>query len=184
MRSKGKRRIRDMAYVSLFSAVIAVCSMISVPFTVPFTMQTFAVFLTLFTLGGKRGTLSLLAYVCLGLCGMPIFSGFTGGVSAFFGLTGGYLVGFILCALLYTAAEKLFGKSGTVRLICAVVGLAVCYVSGSVWFMLLYGGGTGKTGFFAALMQCALPFIVPDALKIGLAFMLHGRIEKYIKNEV
>ena len=69
-----KWRTVDMVYIALFAVMIAVCSWISVPATVPFTMQTFGVFLAGATLGGKRGTLSVLVWLLLGAVGMPVFS--------------------------------------------------------------------------------------------------------------
>lgn len=181
MRQKNKNRIKSIVYTAMFTALIAVCSLISVPFAVPFTLQTFAVFLALFVLGGKRGTLALLAYICLGFAGLPVFSGFMGGFAVLFGATGGYIIGFVLASFAFWAGEKIFGKSGRMRLLYAAVGLLLCYILGSIWYAFVYMGGTGKIGFFAAVAQCVLPFIVPDILKIGLAFLLGNRLKKYVK---
>lgn len=97
-----------MAYIGLFAVVIAICSWISIPTVVPFTLQTFAVFLTVSVLGGKRGTLSVIIYVLLGAVGLPVFSGFKGGVGALLNTTGGYIIGFIFSALIMWAFEKAF----------------------------------------------------------------------------
>ena len=90
-----KLTVRDMAYTAMFAVVMAACSWISVPYVVPFTMQTFAVFLAVGVLGGKRGTLAVLVYILLGCVGIPVFSGFSGGVGILMGSTGGYIVGFL-----------------------------------------------------------------------------------------
>lgn len=89
----------DITLTALYSALIAVCSWISVPAAVPFTMQTFAVFVTVGVLGGKRGTYSVLLYLLLGAAGLPVFAGFTGGVGHLFGATGGYIIGFLFSAI-------------------------------------------------------------------------------------
>ncbi len=173
-------KIKNIVYTAMFTALIAVCSLISVPFAVPFTLQTFAVFLALFVLGGKRGTLAVLAYVCLGLAGLPVFSGFVGGFAALFGATGGFIVGFILTALVFLICERIFGKKSAFLLIAAALGLAVCYISGAVWYAEVYAGGE-DIGFAAALAVCVLPFIVPDICKTALAFFLAKRLKKYVK---
>ena len=79
-----KIRTKDIAYIAVFVALLAVCSWITVPTTVPFTLQTLGVFLAVGVLGGQRGTLAILAYLLLGLVGAPVFSGFGGGAGAFF----------------------------------------------------------------------------------------------------
>ena len=80
------QKIVAMVQIALFAAIIAVCSWIQIPMTVPFTMQTFAVFCALATLGGKGGTISILIYIVLGAVGVPIFAGFTGGIGILCGL--------------------------------------------------------------------------------------------------
>ena len=99
----------DMAYVAMFAAIIAVCSWISIPATVPFTLQTLGVFLAVGVLGGKRGTMAVLTYLLLGMIGAPGFSGFAGGIGYMLGSTGGYIVGFIFTALTMWLMESLFG---------------------------------------------------------------------------
>ena len=80
------QKIVAMVQIALFAAIIAVCSWIQIPMTVPFTMQTFAVFCALATLGGKGGTISILIYIVLGAVGVPVFAGFTGGIGILCGL--------------------------------------------------------------------------------------------------
>ena len=92
---------RDMAYIALMAVLLAVCSWISVPAPVPFTLQTFGVFCALGLLGGRRGSTAVLLYILLGAVGLPVFSGFQGGLGKLLGPTGGYILGFLLSALLY-----------------------------------------------------------------------------------
>jgi biotin transport system substrate-specific component len=90
-----------MTAVALGAVLIIICSWLTVPFAVPFTMQTFAVYCALLLLGGRRGLLAVLLYILLGAFGLPVFSGFRGGIGALLGPTGGYILGFLLCALLF-----------------------------------------------------------------------------------
>ena len=159
--------VRDMTLCAIFTAIIAVCSQIAVPMTVPFTMQTFAIFCSLAILGGKRGTISILLYVILGTIGIPVFAEFTGGFGIVLGTTGGYIIGFVPMALVYWAAEKVFGKNLPVVIASMAVGLIVLYAFGTLWFMMVYTKTTEAVDFFTALKWCVLPFIIPDGCKRG-----------------
>ncbi len=185
MNSMTKSSLRlttlDLAYIALFTALIAVCSWISIPTAVPFTMQTFAVFLTLLMLGGRRGFFSVLTYILLGAVGVPVFSGFKGGISALFGMTGGYILGFLLTALIYFAAEKLIGSHSAVKLAALVVGLVVCYAFGTVWFIVIYSRDVKQIGLLSALSMCVTPFLLPDAVKLALAWTMSVTLKKRIR---
>ena len=86
--SATRSKTLDMVYIALFAVLIAICSWISIPATVPFTLQTFGVFVAVGTLGGKRGSLSVLIYLLLGAIGIPVFAGFQGGLGIILGNTG------------------------------------------------------------------------------------------------
>ena len=171
---------KDIALTALFVAVMAVCSWISIPATVPFTLQTFGVFLSVGLLGGKRGSLAILVYLLLGAVGLPVFSGFTGGIGHLLGPTGGYIIGFIFSALLMWLAERLFGKSVTVLAVSMIAGLIVCYAFGTSWFMSVYTKNTGEIGLMTALGWCVIPYIIPDVAKIVLAVLLTRRLRPYV----
>ena len=98
---KQHTKTLNLLYMALFVAVMAICSWVSIPSAVPFTLQTFAVFCALCLLGGKRGTIAILVYIALGAIGLPVFSGFSGGIGILLGTTGGYIWGFLLTGLLY-----------------------------------------------------------------------------------
>ena len=98
--AQRRKKTYDMAYIGLFVGLMAICSWISIPTAIPFTMQTFAVFLAVMILGGKRGTLAIVVYLLLGLVGVPVFAGFSAGPGVLFGTTGGYLIGFVFSGLL------------------------------------------------------------------------------------
>ena len=128
----NRQKTLDMVYIAIFAVIIAVCSWISVPMVVPFTLQTFGVFCAVGLLGGKRGTLSVLIYVLLGAVGVPVFAGFSSGIGSLFGVTGGYIMGFrkkalgdnprngsrtfgLLCLRYDLVYGRLCAKSGTDR---------------------------------------------------------------------
>lgn len=174
------RKIVAMVQIALFAAIIAICSWIQIPLTVPFTLQTFAVFCTLGILGGKNGTISVLLYIILGAVGVPVFAGFSGGVGVLLGTTGGYIIGFLFTALLYWAITHFFGDKLPVMIIAMALGLVVCYTFGTAWFMLVYARTTGAVGLMTALGWCVFPFILPDCVKIALAILLAKRIPKHL----
>ena len=180
MKNKQKSKVYDMAYIALFAVLMAICSWIAIPMTVPFTLQTFAVFLTVYLLGGKRGTIAVLVYIFLGGIGLPVFSGFTGGVGILFGNTGGYIFGFVGLAIVMWAGEKIGKERLWMRILSMVLGLLVCYAIGTVWFQILYLRTTGAIGIFSVLGLCVFPFILPDLLKMALAVFIGERVKKFV----
>ena len=146
---------------------MAVSAWISIPFGyIAFTLQTFAVMLALFTLGGKWGTASICVYLLLGAVGLPVFAGFQGGLGTLLGVTGGFLWGFAAAGLIYWGFEKLCKPIG------AILGLLACYALGTAWFCLY----SGEAGFTAALASCVIPYVIPDLGKMYLAWICGRRI--------
>ena len=173
-------KTRNMVLVSLFAALIAVCSWISIPAAVPFTLQTMAVFLAVGLLGGKLGSLCVLIYILLGAVGLPVFAGFKGGIGALVGTTGGYILGFLFSALVMWALEKWANQKSWRLLVSMVLGLLICYLFGTVWFRTVYLNTTGAVGWITVLGWCVFPFLIPDAIKIGIAYLLTLRLRKAI----
>ena len=176
----SKLTTRDLAYMAMAVALIAICSWISIPTTVPFTMQTFAVCLVSALLGTRRGFLAVACYLLLGAVGAPVFAGFKGGLGALLGVTGGYLVGFLFTALIAGAGAELSGRKLAVTLGAMAVGVLVCYVFGTAWFMVAYAKNSGPIGVGTALAWCVLPYLLPDAVKITLAAVLARRLHPLI----
>ncbi|MCR5736007.1 MAG: biotin transporter BioY [Lachnospiraceae bacterium] len=170
----------DLVYMAIGAALIALCSWISIPAAVPFTMQTFAVFCVIELLSGKRGMVSILVYILMGAIGIPVFSGFKGGIGSLLGPTGGYIIGFIFIALIYMAAERLFGDKLIVRITAMIIGLFICYAFGTAWFMLVYIRDNGAVSLITALGWCVFPFIIPDMAKLFLATALSSRVRNHI----
>ena len=178
--SKLSLSTHDLTLTALFTALMAVCSWISIPTAIPFTLQTFGVFVTAGLLGGRRGTLTIVIYLLLGAVGLPVFSGFTGGIGHMLGPTGGYIIGFIFTALIMWLAEHLYGKADKVLVLSMIAGLIVCYAFGTAWFMIVYTKNTGEIGLMTALSWCVIPYIIPDIIKIILAVILTRRLRPYV----
>ena len=183
MNAIARKRISvyDLVMVALFAALIAVCAWITIPGAVPFTLQTMGVFLAVGLLGGKRGTAAVLVYILLGAVGMPVFSGFSGGVGRLLGTTGGYIIGFLVAALAMWAMEAIFGRAKWVLPVSMLLGLLLCYAFGTAWFLVLYTQTKGAISVASVLSMCVVPFIIPDLLKIALALLLTSRLSKFIK---
>ena len=176
-----KMKTLDMVYIALFACLMAICAWISIPGQIPFTLQTMGVFLAVGLLGGKRGTIAVLVYIFMGAVGLPVFSGFAGGLGKLLGMTGGYIVGFLVSALLMWAMEALFGSKKWVLPVSMVVGLIACYAFGTAWFMVVYTSSKGAITLGAVLGMCVIPYIIPDAAKIAVALLLTKVLKRFVK---
>ena len=172
---------QNIVLMALFVALIAVCSWISLPIgPVPFTLQTFAVFVVAGLLGLKRGLITVLVYILLGAAGAPVFSNFKGGVGVIVGPTGGYILGFLLTVIVIGLAMYLFrNQSNIVRMIAmffaAIVGDAFCFAVGTYQFVAVSGNTVATS-----LAYCVLPYIIPDLIKIVIAVIVVNRVKKYV----
>lgn len=174
---KKRLSVKDLTMIAMLTALIAVCAWITVPMTIPFTMQTFGVFMALLALGGAKGTFAIALYILLGLAGVPVFSGFGAGPGVLAGPTGGYIAGFLLTGLLYWLLPKLRRrKKGKAAVLLG--GLLLCYAFGTVWFSIVMNGRGNPTGFFQAIGICVAPYVLPDLLKLLLALQLSERLRK------
>lgn len=166
--------VRKMVLSSIFASLIAVCAWISIPvMEVGFTLQLLGIFLALGVLGGRWGTVSILTYLFLGAVGLPVFSGFRGGLGMLLGPGGGYLTGFLAAGLIYWLAEAAFGSPA--KTLGLVLGLLGCYSFGTLWFSVLYGISAK-----GAVLTCVAPYLIPDLLKLVLAKQLSKKLRRYI----
>lgn len=165
---------RNLVLAALLTALTAVCSQIQIPLPmVPINLALFAVHLAGALLGAKWGALSMTAYALLGVVGAPVFAGFSSGPVVLFGKTGGYILGYILCALLVGLLSRRIGYTARGLVIAMVAGVAACYVFGTIWFMVITG-----MSLQLSLTYCVLPFLPGDAVKIALATFLALRLRK------
>lgn len=182
MHSKYKTGIKDLVLAALFVAVIAVCSFVTVPLgAVPFTLQTVGVFCAAGLLGSKRGTAAVCFYLILGAVGLPVFHGFQGGIGVLFGATGGFLLSFPLVAFFIGLAAERFGRSFKALLLFDLLGTAISYIIGVLWYWLVFTGSTGAGGLLAAVMTCVVPFVAADILKALLSAVLVSRLSRFVR---
>lgn len=179
-----KSTTKDMVYIALSTTIMIICTFITIPFSVPFTMQTFALFTIIGLFGTKRAFISVCLYLLLGIIGLPVFSGFRGGLGTLLGVTGGYLIGFLLTSLVSGILLKLFSKkkstSAPLYFIAMFLGLIACYAFGTAWYVLLYTNSTGSISFTSVLSLCVFPFILPDIVKILLSFSVVKLLKKHL----
>lgn len=179
---KATKKVKpiDIAYIGLGAALIAVCSWIKIPLTVPITLQTMGICLVASLFGVKRATISTLIYIALGAIGLPVFSGFTSGMGVLLGTTGGYIIGFIFTALIVGFTADKTNKLWALVL-SMVIGILVCYAFGTAWFAYVYAKSNTPASLMTILGWCVFPFLIPDAIKIAVASILCNRLKKFVK---
>ena len=171
-------KTRNLTITALFAALICLCAPWTIPVgPIPITLATFAVYLAAAAAGWKIGAVAVVVYVLLGAVGLPVFSGFAGGIQKLFSVTGGYIVGYIPCAVLTGLIAGRKGKLWTYP-VGMLAGTAVLYLIGTVWYCI-----TTNTPPAAALAVCVLPFLPGDAVKIVavslLGYKLRPLVERY-----
>ena len=178
---------RDLGYIAVSTAFLCVSAWLSIPFGgIPFTLQIFVLCVFSGLLGCKRAALATLAYLLLGVIGIPVFAGFMGGVGVLLSPTGGYLVGFLPCSILVgLAGSKWLSKEGWKAKLWlgAFMGLGVvcCYTVGTIWFVILTAQESVSVGVWSALMTCVFPYLPLDIVKILFAVLLTVKLRKFIK---
>lgn len=168
-----------MAMIGLMSAVICILGplSISIPVSpVPISLGLLGVAFAVYMLGMKKGTLSVLIYLLLGLVGLPVFSSFSGGLGKLFGPTGGYLIGYIPMALIVGFFVEKWPSKIWLHLVGLVLGTASCYLLGTLW--LSYQAGMS---FTAALAAGVIPFIPADIVKILIVLLLGSLLRKRLQ---
>ncbi|MDR1735301.1 MAG: biotin transporter BioY [Oscillospiraceae bacterium] len=175
-----KFNLRSVVMCGLFAALTAIFTVIMIPLPgmVPITLSSASVFLAGALLGAKYGAASQLAYVLLGAAGLPIFTGQRGGLSALFGPTGGFLLGYILTAWgVGFVSDRLGCKTRYMAPAMALGQIFLTYLPGLLWYMVYF---RGEKGFAAAVTACALPFLPGDAIKVAVCSVLSPRLKRLI----
>ena len=167
--------VQKMAIIALMTAVLCILAPISIPIfisPVPVSLGVLAVYLTAYVLSPLDATISVIIFILLGTFGLPVFSGYSGGLSKLVGPTGGYIIGFLFTV--YISSLFIHMKKGIIYdVIGMITGLALCYILGTIWFSYQQG-----KGFIASLLLCVVPFLIGDAIKIIVAVILGTQINK------
>ena len=145
-----KNTTYTLVAIALMTAVICVLAPLSLPIgPVPISMATLVLFLSIYVLGWKKATISVCLYILLGLVGVPVFSGFTGGVSKLAGATGGYIVGYIPMV----ALAGFLMEQGVDTLICGGIGGGAQAALAEAGIKLYGGVSGGADAAVAALLS-------------------------------
>lgn len=169
---QNKISIKDMAVIALITAVTCILAPLAIPIgPVPISLTNLVIYFGLYILGTKKGLISYVIYLLIGLIGLPVFSGFTGGAAKLFGPTGGYLIGFIPMAIIAGIFIHKFKYNIAFSMIGMILGTIVCYILGTAWLAISTGMGAK-----AALMAGVIPFIPGDLIKMVLAAIIAPKI--------
>ncbi len=179
MSSKSKNYY--MCCCAIFAALMCILGPISIFIgPVPVSLTNLIIYISIFILGTKGTLISYLIYFLLGLVGLPVFSGFQGGIAKVFGPTGGYLLGFIFIVLISGISFSLSNNNTIITILGMIIGTAIAYLFGTIWFVNYM-----KCDIIYALSVCVLPFIPFDLIKIIIAPFIGNAVRKpLIKQEL
>lgn len=178
-----------MVQTALFSGILCVISPFTVPVPlspVPLSLATFVIYLAAVLLGAKQSALCVLGYLLLGMVGLPVFSGFSGGIGVLLGPTGGYLIGYVPCAVI---VGRLVERKGFCKCLCRprfvinvlamTLGTLACYVLGTLWFLFIM---KGRYSVWQALLVCVVPYLFFDLVKILAAATVAEPVKRILRN--
>jgi len=167
-----KKEVQNLVYIAVSSTLISIFSQLIIPLPsgVPLTLQTFMIALIGCIFGSARGVISVLVYIAVGAVGAPVFTGFQGGLGALFGVTGGFIIGFIPLAFMCGINTK----SRFLKVFFAIIGVILCHLLGVLRFADY--SGDFRSAFYAA----SLPYIAKDIVSAAAALVISGKIKRAI----
>ena len=168
------KKITSIGLMTAFLCIVAPWAIHIGP--IPITLATFGIYLVSALLGVKYATMSVIIYLILGVVGVPVFSGFNGGVQRIVGMTGGYLLGYLPCSLIISLIISGAKRSFILYLVAMLIGTVILYSIGTIWYIWQ----TGNT-IFAALGLCVVPFLPGDVIKLVAASLLGYELNKRLK---
>lgn len=171
-------KVKSMVMIAVMAAVMCVLGPLTVPIgPIPISLISFVIYLTPYVLGGKKGTIAVIIYLLVGLVGLPVFSGYAGGPAKLFGPTGGYLIGYILTAMIAGFFVDRYLKKPVICILGMILATAVLYTLGTVWLAV-----SAHMSASAAFAAGVAPFIVIDLIKMVVAslvgIVLHNALAK------
>ena len=168
-------KISNLIFSALLTAIIAVVSQICIltPFGIPLTLQTFAISFCGYLLGAKWAVASILTYIGVGALGLPVFSGFHGGLHHFLCPSGGYVIGFVFLTLFCGIFKN--KKNKLLPVFSGILGLLICHLIGIIHFAVIT-----EVGFIPAFITSSLPFLIKDIILVVLSFYAARSLSKYL----
>ncbi len=169
-------KTKNIVFVALFTAVLCVVAPLCLPIgIVPVSLATFVVYISGAVLGGKKAAFAVLMYILLGVAGLPVFSGFSGGLQRIASPLGGFILSYVPCAVVVATFSKNTKKlSGYI--FSMFIATLLCYIIGLLWFVIFT-----KTTLVQGIIVCVLPFVLGDAVKIILASAVSVKLKSHIK---
>lgn len=165
---------KQMTSIALMTAIICILAPLSIPIgAVPISFTNLVLYFSVYIIGTKNSLISYTLYCLLGIIGLPVFSGFEGGLGKVVGPTGGCLIGFFFVIIISGVFIERFKNYRIMHLIGMIIGAIVVYLSATLWFCYVM-----DTNFIAGLMVCAVPFIIGDLLKIIAALTVARKIRE------
>ena len=167
-----------LTLIGLFTAILCILGPIAIilPFSpVPVSLGTLGVLLACLLLGPKNGLLCTALYLLLGFVGLPVFTGFSGGVGKLLGPTGGYMLGYLFLAFAGGRLALYWKRNIFLQGLGLFLAMLLCYLFGTLW--LSY---QSQLTFTTALWTGVIPYIPFDIIKIAAALVfarsIHGRL--------
>lgn len=169
--------VKNTAFIAVLAAILCLIAPLSLPAgAIPISLATFAVYLIASCVKTKHSVGAVIVYILLGAFGLPVFSAFTGGFHCIAGITGGYIIGYIPCALIIGLLIGKFENKKFAYPVSMILGTSACYLTGTAWYML-----QTNSSLSAAMLTCVVPFLLGDAVKIAAASFLSIPLRKRLK---
>ncbi|MBQ9765516.1 MAG: biotin transporter BioY [Lachnospiraceae bacterium] len=166
--------VKRLTTIGIMAALMCVISPWSIQIgPIPVTFATLALYFISFFVGEKIGVVAVLIYILLGAVGLPVFSGFTGGLQRIMGITGGYIVGYIPCVYVSGLMIRRMPKKLGVYILAMTTGTCILYLTGILWYVF-----QTEMSVTAAMMICVVPFVPADILKIVIASVFVQEVNK------
>lgn len=164
-----KLTTKEMVLTAMFAAIFCILGPISVPIgPIPVSLTNFVIYISVYMLTARNATISYLLYLLIGAAGLPVFSGYAGGIGKLVGVTGGYLAGFIFTTIISGIVVNKFYKNKLISILGMIAGLIVTYAFGTAWYAFL----NGDKSVYEILKLCVIPFILVDLIKVIIASII------------
>lgn len=177
---RSQTKLKELTMIGLMAAVICIVAPFSIPLPfspVPISLTNFAIYIIIYVIGMRAGSISYLIYLFLGAVGLPVFSSFSGGLGKLAGPTGGYLIGFLFIALIQGFCMKLRPGSNPAAIAGMIAGTIVCYFFGTAWLAF-----QANLSFGAAMAAGVIPYLPGDAIKIILSSVIGPKLTRSVSN--
>ncbi len=176
-----KLTTKEMVLIAMFAAIFCILGPISIPIgPIPVSLTNFVIYISIYILSARNATISCLIYLLIGAAGLPVFSGYTGGAGKLFGVTGGYLLGFIFTTIISGVIVSKFYNNKIISILGMILGLFVTYAFGTLWFAFL----NGDKSVYEILKLCVIPFVLIDIVKIIVASIIGPILKSKINSSL